>query len=403
MAEDSYTQVTSQSWGSRLGGSLKGILVGLVLVAVAVGLLWWNEGRAVKRARALEEGAGQVVSIGADRVDPAFEGKLVHLSGQATTDETLTDPQFGLAVQGLKLRRVVQMYQWREHSQSETREKLGGGTETVTTYSYDRGWEEHPVDSSGFKKPGGHANPQSMPYQQWDAVAGRVTLGAYRLSPSLVAQIGGFHPVPLPQGDAASGGLRIPTGAQRSGDELYFGTNPGAPEVGDTRVRFEMVSPQEVSIVSTQRGDSFEPFVASNGNSVELLESGIQSAAQMFQAAQERNTLLTWGLRALGFFLMFAGFRMLFGTLRVLAAVIPALGRLMGGAIGLVAAILAGAISLVTVAIAWLVYRPLLGAGLLVAAGALLFGLKRAKSGAPQRTMRPAATPPPPPPPAAHR
>ncbi len=390
---DSYTEVASRSWGSRLGGSLKGIFGGLVLIAVAVSLLWWNEGRAVKRARALDEGAGQVVAAAAERVDAANEGKLVHLSGRATTERTLSDTQFGVSQQALKLRRVVEMYQWREHSRSETREKLGGGTETVTTYSYDKGWESRAVNSSQFKHPGGHENPARMPYEPWSTVADTVTLGAFRLSSSLLAEIGGFQRLP-----SSPEQWRVPQGAQLSGDEIYLGQNPGTPQIGDARIHFEAVYPTDVSVVSVQRGDSFVPYVASNGNTVELLENGFQSAEQMFQAAQDRNTLLTWGLRLLGFVLMFIAFRMLFDTLRVLAAVIPALGSLVGGAIGLVAGILAGVISLIVIAIAWVVYRPLLGVGLLVVAGALLFGLKRAKGQAPDLAVARVAIPPPPPP-----
>lgn len=399
MSEDSFTEVTSRSWGDRLGGSLKGILVGLLLIVVAVGLLWWNEGRAVKRAKALEEGAGQVLSVAAERVDAANEGRLVHLSGRADTRETLTDPQFGIGVKGLKLRRVVQMYQWREHSRSETREKLGGGTETVTTYSYDKGWESGLVNAARFKKPAGHANPQRMPYQAWGQTAGVIDLGAFRLSSSLVSEIGGYRRLSPEESAAGGGSLRIPEGGRQNGDELYLGADPNDPQVGDLRIHFEAVHPQDVSIVAVQRGDSFVPYQASSGATVELLESGLVSADQMFQAAQDRNTMLTWGLRVLGYVLMFTGFRMLFGTLRVLAAVIPALGQLMGGAIGLVAGILAGVVSLITVAIAWVFYRPLLGVGLLLGAGALLFGLKRARPAAAQPAMQTASTPPPPPPP----
>lgn len=399
MSNDSYTQVTSRSWSSRLVGSLTGILVGVVLVVVAVGLLWWNEGRAVKRARALEEGASQVVSVAADSVDVANEGRLVHLSGRAETDETLADPQFGVALQALKLRRAVQMYQWREHSHSETHEKLGGGSETVTTYTYDLGWESRPVDSDQFKKPDGHANPPRMPYAQWSRVADTVSVGAFRLSRSLLEKLDDYRGVSLGEATSAGGDLRLPQGAQRTGDEIYVGESPGAPRVGDARIRFEAVYPQDVSLVAVQRGDSFVPYQASNGNRVELLESGILSAEQVFQAAQDRNTLLTWGLRLLGVVLMFAGFRLLLGTLRVLAAVVPALGRLMGVAIGLVSGILAGVISLITVAVAWLFYRPLLGIGLLVAAVVLLLGLKRARPRAAPPAIRPAAVSPPPPPP----
>lgn len=36
MDHDSYTEVTTRPWGNRLGGSVKGILVGLGLVAGTV-------------------------------------------------------------------------------------------------------------------------------------------------------------------------------------------------------------------------------------------------------------------------------------------------------------------------------------------------------------------------------
>ena len=124
------------SWGSRLGGSLKGIFVGFVLVGAGIVLLFLNEGRAVKRAKALDPGSAAVVSVAAASVDPANEGKLVHLTGTATTDEILMDPEFAISAQALHLRRNVEMYQWEQTSESKTEKKVGGGTETTTTYSY---------------------------------------------------------------------------------------------------------------------------------------------------------------------------------------------------------------------------------------------------------------------------
>lgn len=140
MSADEYTEVTTQSWGSRIGGSFKGILVGVLMVVAAFVVLFWNEGRAVQTAKSLKEGAGAVVSVQAQTVDPANNGKLVHVSGTATTKETLRDGEFMVSAQGLRLRRVVQMYQWQERSRSETKKKLGGGTETVTTYTYSKIW-----------------------------------------------------------------------------------------------------------------------------------------------------------------------------------------------------------------------------------------------------------------------
>ena len=49
------------------------IVVGLLFAALSVGLLFWNEGRAVRRAKTLEEGQGAVVSVGADKVEAAMQ------------------------------------------------------------------------------------------------------------------------------------------------------------------------------------------------------------------------------------------------------------------------------------------------------------------------------------------
>ncbi len=91
MVADSYTEVSNQSYFSRIGGSIKGILFGLFLLVVAVFLLFWNEGRAVKRQKTLEEGSNLVLSVSAVEVNPTTEGKLIHLAGMAESEELLTD------------------------------------------------------------------------------------------------------------------------------------------------------------------------------------------------------------------------------------------------------------------------------------------------------------------------
>ena len=78
---DSFTETTTKSWGSRLGESIKGVLFGLVLIVGSCVFLFWNEGRAVQTQRSLTEGASLVVNADAARVDPANDGKLVHVSG----------------------------------------------------------------------------------------------------------------------------------------------------------------------------------------------------------------------------------------------------------------------------------------------------------------------------------
>ena len=109
----SITETTSTSWFTRIKNSVVGVLFGLLLLVAGVVGLFWNEGRAVTTARSLEEGAGIVMSVAADRVDAANEGKLIHVTGSTTTDSKPSDADFGIVATGLRLERTVEMYQWK--------------------------------------------------------------------------------------------------------------------------------------------------------------------------------------------------------------------------------------------------------------------------------------------------
>lgn len=366
MADDSYTEVTTKSWGNRLSGSIKGIVPGLILIVIGVSLLWWNEGRAVKRERALNEGQGQVVSVASATVDAQNDGRLIHTTGLATTNETLTDTDFGLSAQAIKLRRNVEMYQWKENSKSKTEEKLGGGTETTTTYTYVKGWDKQLIDSTNFKKTKGHQNPAEMPYKANTKQAGNVTLGAYALSENLISQISRYSDITLNKEN-----IQLPEEiAHLNAAYIYIGKDPSKPKIGDMKISFQAVNPLQISLVSVQQGNSFTPFIASNGKLVELLEYGTKPAQLMFVNAHDSNETLTWILRVVGFFLLFTGIKMLLGLLPMLAAVIPQLGHLVGAATGIIAFLLSLIIALPTIALAWLFYRPIVAIVLLGIGGA---------------------------------
>jgi hypothetical protein len=393
MPEDSYSEVSSESWFSRLGGAFKGIIFGLILFIVAFPLLFWNEGRAVKTYKTLKEGGGAVISV--NGYDPANEGKLVHITGKAATEATLTDSLFRVSANALKLRREVEMFQWHESSKSETKKKLGGGTETVTTYSYSTTWSSHAISSSSFKKSAGHENPGSLPYSSEELVADKVTLGAFTLPSSLVSRI--IESQSLPVSSDTPLPEELAGKAKRHDGGLYLGNNPASPQVGDVRISFTIVPAQEISLVAQQNGSSFTPYQASTGENIELLQTGIKTAAAMFQKAQSDNAMWTWIVRAVGFFLMFAGLGMMFKVLSVIADVLPFLGNVVGAGTGLIAFLISAVLSLITIAVAWIVYRPLLGVALLAVAVGLVVLVKGKLGKAKQPQM---ATPPPPPLPA---
>ncbi|WP_051309659.1 TMEM43 family protein [Desulfogranum japonicum] len=401
MSEDNYTEITSQSWISRIGKSFQGILFGLVLIVVAVCLLVWNEGRAVKRHRTLQEGSGTVISVNNNKVNPVNEGKLVHLSGRAVSDEILQDPVFQVSAKALKLYRNVEMYQWEESTTSEEQKKIGGGTEQVTTYTYQRTWSDSPIDSSGFKKYEGHQNPNSMPYSGIEFQASHVTVGAFSLSPRQVSRIQTVTPLLLDQEYSVPESLK--TKARHNTQAIYIGDDPAHPVIGDIRISYSQVLPTEISIIAQQTGSSFIPYQTESHGNILLVSIGTHSAQEMFSAAQQSNTILTWALRLLGYVFMAIGLRLLLAPLAVLSDLLPLLGNIVGAGTGLISGLIAALFSCLTIGIAWILYRPVLTIILFVIAGGLAFlttlvlQKNGAKTGhAPAHNGRPAPPPPPP-------
>jgi len=384
---NSYREVSSQSWFSRIGQSIKSVLVGLVMFVVAFPLLFWNESRAVQTTRSLKEGSGAVVSVPADKVDPANEGRLVHVSGPVTAEGTLTDEQYGVSAEALKLVRNVEMYQWTEDKKSEEKKKLGGGTETVTTYDYKKEWSDKAVDSSSFQHPEGHENPGALPVESETLIADPITLGAFTLSSDLVEKLGGEVDLPVGQEqipEEQSKQIRADNG------RFYLGENPSSPQIGDARISFQVVNPGPRSLIAAQVGETFEPYATKAGDAILLLEEGTKSAAAMFKTAQDANIMMTWILRAVGFFVMFLGLLMVFKPIAVFGDVVPLVGTILGAGLGLFSFLTALFLSLVTIAISWIFVRPLLGIGLLVVAVAALAWLisvgikkKKARAGLP--------------------
>ena len=358
-----YVEVTRRGIGGRSKDSIGGAFVGLIMVVLAVILLFWNEGRAVKRAKDLKEGSGSVVSVSSDTVDPAMEGKLIHLTGETKTPRLLEDPEFGIAATAIKLIREVEMYQWVQIEKSGEKTSVGGTTETTTTYTYQKEWKDSPVDSSKFKVTSGYENPREMMYRSNTLMAEGVTMGVFDLPAFLVSQIGGAIPLSVESLDKAASDVRASARLHEGG--VYLGGNPGAPAVGDLRVSFLSVPTGPVSVVAQQAGKSFVSFTAATGGTLDLLENGIMTADEMFSMAHERNKFLTLAIRVGGFFLLAMGFGMIFRPIAVLASILPFLGRLVGTGTTIIAFLLAGILWTMTVAVAWIFYRPLLGIAIL--------------------------------------
>jgi hypothetical protein len=380
---DEFTDITSQSWGSRLLDSIKGILFGIILIPISIILLFWNENRAVTTAKGLKEGAAAVVSIQPSPVVPANEQKLVHLSGEATTAEVLHDPMFAVGAAGIRLTRKVEIYQWKEEQSSETRKKLGGGTETATTYKYQKIWSDALIDSAGFKHREGHENPAAMIAPPLTMLASNVTMGAFQLPAGVLQKMQGDEPLAATQEDLAKTAADLQARMKLDAGAFYVGKDSNTLAIGDQRVTFKILKPAVWSIIARQTGATLEPYPTHAGATIERVETGTVSADLMFQHAANENTLLTWALRVLGYVLMALGLGLIIKPFSVFADVIPLLGSIIGIGTTLAAMLLAFVGSVVVIAIAWFVVRPILAISLVVvAAAALVMAWRHGRKGA---------------------
>ncbi len=376
---DSYTEVTSQNWFSRIGESIKGILFGIIVIPLTIILLWWNEGRAVTTANSLKEGAAAVVHVGADKVDAANDKKLIHVTGDAKAADPVVDPDYGVSAPALRLVRSEEIYQWVEDKKSEKKQKVGGGEETTTTYTYDKKWTDEPVKSSEFKKPDRHENKGELIAGKANISAEKVSLGAFEVPESFVKQMGSPTKYAVTDADLAKLPADLKEGTKIQTGTFYFGEKPDAPLIGDVRVSFEIVKPGTFSILAAQIGETFEPYQTKAGDAIDFIEEGTVSAETMFKNAASTNTLITWLVRLGGFLFMAFGFMAIMKPLSVLGSVIPFIGNIIGMGTGLISFALAGTISLIVIAIAWFVVRPLLGIVLVaLAIGGFIFTRKLA-------------------------
>lgn len=374
--QEPFTEVSNQSWGSRIIGSIKSVLFGIVLFLLAFVVLWFNEGRAVKTSKGLTEGAAQVISINSQELRNENSGKLIHLTGEIITNEKLKDDEFNIAVNALKLKRNVLMYQWVEKTEQKKEKELGGNEKTTTVYKYEKEWEESIVKSDEFKVPDGHSNPQLFSYSEYTNTVSTASIGEFSLSSSLLSSVNSYEPYSISSVDTLKhknsriineGSSNLNSGESLA-KKIFIGKgSPSSPQIGDVKVSFEIVkSGEEYSIISKQVGNTFEPYKTSTGSSIQLVSKGVHTAENMFASAQTSNTIITWLLRLLGFLMMFAGLSLIVKPLVVLADVLPFLGSILDIGLSLFSGLISFGLSFITIAIAWIVYRPIIGVSLLL-------------------------------------
>ncbi len=373
-----YTESTSQqSWNTHTKEYFKNIIFGVLLLSFSLIILFWNEGNVIHRVQTLAEAEQEVISIEANQVDLFNESKLIHLSGPAVTNEIITDEKFGIdAADVIKLRRMVEMYQWQENQHSESNGFLGSKDTITMTYTYEKIWsKEHINSKKEFENYTGHKNP-SMPIKSHEFIAEQVTLGEFTLSDGIVNQLNNYQHMPIEKSPVQIQDITDSKISLKFGD-YYIGKDPAYnPQIGDLRIRFEIVLPTTITIIAKQADSDLVPYQTRIAGKIELFEYGTVDAKTMFKQAKVFNNNFIWFLRFLGFLLMFIGLGVIFQVFRILTKIIPFFNTILGYIGWFGAFIFALTFSLDSIAISWLYYRPLAAIILILISLSFLFLLK---------------------------
>ena len=343
--------------------SLKNIVFGVVVFVVGIGLLSWNEHRAVQKYQELHDVRDNVLSVSTDTISPVHEGKPVYVSGDTATESVLKDPLFNVEAQAIRLRRKVEMYQWQEQKTTAAPEQSDGASQDPSGVSYRKVWSERLIDSSAFKE-SGHENPTVMHPEGWSDVADKVTLGSFTLSQEAISRLTTFQPYPVFR-------ATLPEGARLEDSVILIGSEGGVADIGDKRISFEIVPQGPVSVIAAQKGSVLAPWRRSRGTKYLLIQQGTYSAEEMLGQAKSNVSFLTWIFRAVGGFLMAFGVTTVLNPLSVMKDVVPFFGYLLGRGVRIFSVLSSAVVALSVIGIAWVATRPFFG--LTALAGAVGF------------------------------
>ena len=116
------TEVTSDAdqlkGGTRLNDpfGIGEFIFGLFLIPFSMVMLWKNEAKLVTFMKLLTKGKEAVKTLDCENPDEANEFDLAHMTGTTVNTDEIEDKDFGIKVpNSYRLKRKVEMYQWKEH------------------------------------------------------------------------------------------------------------------------------------------------------------------------------------------------------------------------------------------------------------------------------------------------
>ncbi|XP_037787615.1 transmembrane protein 43 homolog [Penaeus monodon] len=389
--------------------SIPAVVIGVILILVGSGVLFWNEGRAVQTSRSLDEGYNAVIKVqNSTKLYEENNHKLVYVWGPLSVSPPLADDYYGVEISAVRLKRRVQMYQWIEEESSMLTlagcpslssmfcpvthpvlpvlvsrnsilsMKIVYSMETALLQPWQVAvtrlsgqifsWHDSYINLISYVTyvcalPKHYHSSRSIPVPAVVQVAETTKVGIYHLSPAGKDKFTEFTPF---SGDEQPEGDEI----KLHGGMYYITRDIFNPDIGDLRVQFYYAcrAGEMVSVVGQQIGETLHPYLTSNGNELLIVRTGKHTVEEMFSSEHAQNRFLTWNLRLAGWFLMFIGLTCVSNIAHSLIICSPLLRDVVALGLGSANLTLSMSTSLVIIGGAWCIYRPGLALLILVVA-----------------------------------
>ncbi|XP_066587375.1 transmembrane protein 43 homolog [Prorops nasuta] len=327
-------------------------IIGSILLAAGMCLLFWNEGRAAKVAHSLDEAFRNILVIpNSFQFMPEYEGRLIHISGTVSVSEPLTEPDYGIIVSSIKLKRRVQMYQWVEIEEEQSFSSI---PDEQKHYYYTTEWKDKLIDSERFYIRTGHHNPKEIPIKSQIQISTEAKIGTYILGEELKKKFHDFVEVTSDERPERKD-IKMHSGLYYHSNDLWN------PAVGDIRIQFSYAGKAGdlYSVVGMLEKGIIVPYITSKGEEILLQRRHKVSVDQMFHLEHVHNYWRTWSIRGLGWLVLFLAATCLANILRTIIMNSAFLCGVI--AIESLTMSVSMSISLLVIGFAWVWYRPIIG------------------------------------------
>ncbi len=252
--------------------------IALFIIGAGTISTYWNEMTLYDHYRSLIEIK--------NNVSQKNDLNIIYYYGYATTKEILQDTSFEIEENALKLTREVEMYQWEEDL-------------TRAKNRHIKTWSNKIINSELFSDNSysTYSNPNYMYVFPQTIVSKNVTFDNYKLSPEIIKKIPNQILITFSDDQIKHLNNKSKLKIQINGEKLFFGENPQTPNIGDLRVRLYKTNPQYISVIAQKNGNLLQPYQASTGESVVLIESGRVSINELIDHAVIKNNLDSWKYR----------------------------------------------------------------------------------------------------------